>query len=131
MKGKLIFFIVTITIGIILFKFIFFPSYISFIGDCEILTDEEIEDLGFFTAGQTSIEDGKIKVCILVEDTNNLVKKHERVHVVQILTGKPSLSCETPIQLYFAEVEANTMKYLPDKIFIQFYGDFTEKEIAC
>ena len=125
MKIKnIILIIFSIIVVIILFKFIFYPSYLSVASACGQISEEELNELGFIIAGNTKIENGNITIEIFVEDVDNRVKKHELTHVLQIRSGIPSLSCDTPIQKFFGEVQANIYENIPDKIFKKYIINF-------
>lgn len=108
---------------------IFYPAYISYLADCDIKTNEEIEnETGYITQGQTTSEvseegEKTTEVIILYEDLSDSIYKHEWIHVRQMESNR-ILSCEIPMTIYLAEVEAYTGQHLPDYIYKPIYGDY-------
>jgi hypothetical protein len=134
LTGKKFVWAVIIVLMIVAFKFtlydvVLIPAAISSGAACAVDVEEYLNGTGYVIAGTTTAEIEKvngedvitdIKVEIFNKDPR--VSKHETVHVCQLQRGFPSTSCDHKYQKYFTEVEASTMQYLPNSIFVRTYG---------
>ena len=105
--------IIGIIIFIILFKFIFFPAYISTIASCSPETFEKYSD-DYYIAGQVSFEpmdNGETNITIELVDQDIPTLKHEQCHVKQFERGMLA-SCKVPYFVFINEVECYTIQRL-------------------
>ena len=108
---------VIISTSLTIFIEILKPAYLSYANVC---IGVNVEDYGYYTAGQTNTSSSEI-IIYIDEETNpklyDSTLKHECVHVNQIERGE--ITCRN---LYFLELEAYTFQNLPNKVFPLFYN---------
>jgi len=117
---KLFLLILSLVIGYLLYTSILLPSYISYTSVCK----KEIFEEKFPTysvEGNVSVVKGEIIVQIIYPSER--VIKHEWVHVRQLQSGFPSLSCSKPVQKYMSEIEAYSSEKLSNPIYNLVYGE--------
>ncbi|MFW5794143.1 MAG: hypothetical protein ACOCV1_01540 [Bacillota bacterium] len=120
--------IILIIIGIGIFFAIqnyFLPAYHSYNTVCN---PEEINESDYVVLGETSssFDENTNKTIITISINENIDNKsklysdtikHEMCHYNQISRGFPELSCYTPIQKYFSEVECYISEDLPNWLY--------------
>lgn len=63
---------------------IYYPSYLSYQGGCGIITEEEKNKLGYFTAGQVTLNKNETpKIELFVDDVTGEFTEHEMCHIKQ------------------------------------------------
>lgn len=134
-KKRIYFYIIGITIYLIflvivlfyLNRYIFYPSYLSVIAECNVNGQKIADDAGYITGGITTLNLETNLTTITIFHDNPEVKKHENIHRLQYLRWSKNgfiYGCESPRRLYFAEMEAYIGQYLPDYIYKRVYGNY-------
>ena len=91
----------------VIYRRVIFPSYLSVRNACYGLTDEEIKEKFGYTLGGT-FDPSTDEIIIYINDSK--VLKHENCHLNQQTKGKLN-SCDSPIGLFFNEIECNIVQY--------------------
>lgn len=126
--STVLFIIGTLLIISSIYSIVLKPSYVSYSLACNPELSNKLFPNSIILGSTTTFinEYGEREIKVEIKDTGNIKKdkrtlKHELVHVSQIKRNFPLIGCNTPIQKYFAEVEAYSLEYLPDRVFYVFY----------
>jgi len=100
-----------------LFYHIFYPAYLSVKSDCSLITEEELNQSGYFLSGQYNPCNDTITIFYNTTSVN----LHEQCHQHQYSVGR-MYSCSNKVFLYMNEMFCYSSEYLPNKIYNLIYN---------
>jgi len=122
-KKLVIILTVLFVLFVLLYRPIFYPSYLSVVSACypdaEVLKNVTVIGKTIVCYNESGIEN----ITIILYSDDQIYAKHEHVHVAQA-TSHRLFGCNNIIFAYLNEVEAYLMQNLPDNIFEWIYGEF-------
>jgi len=99
--------------GFTLYKYIFYPAYLSVEFVCGERSLEKLQEEGYTLGGVFNVESGNIT---LYGEIDPMTLKHENVHRIQSQENRLD-NCSHQVKFFFDEVEAYVGQYLPDSIY--------------
>ncbi len=127
---------------------IFYPAYLSYVNICKPTTFDKINELlakqdntlivvGMMSAKGEEEEDKREveeedlpNIVINIHAINEVLLKHEIIHLNQLFRNVKLLQCSYPVLKYFSEVEAYTFQWLPGFLYKGIYETNIEEFIV-
>lgn len=125
MDKKFILYLIIIILLGFSFSKIFYPAWLSYGLRCDILTNEQLSEKGYYTAGSftANISDsGETTTEIIIVEEDVGILQHEYCHLKQFESSR-IYDCSMAPFAYLNEVECYGAQYMPKFIYEKLYYD--------
>lgn len=118
-KSWIMFLIIILLLFLLFFFYqsIIKPSILSVKTACGEITDEELNESGYFVAGEYNPSTKNITIYF----NSSSVNRHENCHFVQDIKGRNYNNCDQNFGKFLNEIECKISEYLPGRLYNWIY----------